>query len=108
ISYKQFGGYELFTEDNKQFSEVCFSNRKRINAFLKPIFKKDAFTLVENPFHFKNIDNRLLFCPFEGQIDTGKMMNALLKMANKKNIFILNNTSLNKFVDNKKDVSLLL
>jgi len=108
IDYQQYGGYELFTENNGEFSEACFSNRIKINAFLKPIFKKDTFTVVENPFHFKKIDNHLLFCPFEGQIDTGKMMHALLKKANKKNIFILNNTTLTKYSDNKNEVSLLL
>ncbi len=108
IDYQQLGGYELFSENEEKLSESCFSNLEKINKLLKPIFKEDTFEVVEDPFKFKNIDNRLLFCPFEGQLDTGKMMDSLLKKAGQNNIFILNNTSLTQYTDNINGVSLYL
>jgi hypothetical protein len=49
-----------------------------INEILKPFFKADVFFKTDR-FGFNGIREHLIFNPFEAQIDTGNMMQALLK-----------------------------
>jgi hypothetical protein len=50
----------------------------------------------------------LIFNAFEGQIDTGNMMQELLKKAISNNILILNHQNLLKFEDHKNSVTVQL
>ena len=90
IDDQQLGGYELFNEADNLF-ENCIAKKEEINNLLKPIFNTEVFSLKENGFNFQNIKNQYSFNQFEGQIDTGKMMESLLKKALLKGIKILNN-----------------
>ncbi len=109
IDYMQFGGYELFTLDDSPLYEECLLKREQINKLLYPIFKDDVFLQKENIFNFKHIHNQYILNRFEGQIDTGKMMQALLKNVHTQGINILNNCTvqeindLNTFVEIKTD-----
>ncbi|WP_375238448.1 NAD(P)/FAD-dependent oxidoreductase [Aurantibacter sp.] len=106
LKYKSYGGYELFPSNDNFLFEECQFHKNHINHILKPIFKKDVFNEVENAFGFENVNNQLFFNRFEGQIDTGKMMNSLLKLAIKKDIKILNNISVEAFEDNNDSVDI--
>lgn len=97
LSYQQLGGYELFSEQDREFYEECLSKQDSINALLKPLFKEDVFSLKENKFNFKNIQEKLSFNRFEGQIDTGKMMLALTDLTMKKGVKILNGVNVDQF-----------
>lgn len=99
IYYQQLGGYELFAKENTQFFNDCLAKREIVNQLIKPIFKEDIFQLKENVFNFKNIQNTYVFNKFEGQIDTGKMMESLLQKAHTKGIKILNNILVESYVD---------
>lgn len=103
INYQAFGGYELFTENDNLF-ENCLSKKDYINKLLKPIFKAEVFSLKDNIFNFKNIKNQYIFNAFEGQIDTGKMMEALLQKVQSKGIKILNNITVQSFSENQDSV----
>lgn len=103
INYQAFGGYELFTENDNLF-ENCLSKKDYINKLLKPMFKAEVFSLKENIFNFKNIKNQYIFNAFEGQIDTGKMMEALLQKVQSKGIKILNNITVQSFSENQESV----
>ncbi|WP_452220168.1 NAD(P)/FAD-dependent oxidoreductase [Lacinutrix salivirga] len=96
IDYLQFGGYELFSEQDNLL-ETCLSQKDYVNQLLKPIFKDKVFSLKDNHFGFKNIKEQYSFNQFEGQIDTGKMMQALLQKALLNGIKILNNVSVKSF-----------
>lgn len=89
IGFKQFGGYEIFT--SKKELEIAKQNCKTINNLIKPIFKQDVFTFTKNKFGFNLEQNTIAFNRFEAQINTGKMMQNLLKKAVKNNILIINN-----------------
>ena len=104
IYYQQLGGYELFTKEDTQFFEACLEKREAINSLIKPIFNDDVFQLKKNGFGFKNIQDTYVFNPFEGQIDTGKMMEALLQKAQAQGIKILNNILVESFEDTSKGV----
>lgn len=90
IDFKPYGGYELFLRQDESFFEECLQKLPFINDVLKPIFKADVFSKQIDRFGFENIFNYLIFNPFEGQIDAGNMMQALLKEAISKDILILN------------------
>jgi gamma-glutamylputrescine oxidase len=104
IDYLQYGGYELFSEVDKQLYETCLSRREQINTFLEPIFKADVFSVKENIFHFERIKEQYVFNKFEGQIDTGKMMESLLQKALSKGIKILNNVEVKCYEENNNCV----
>jgi glycine/D-amino acid oxidase-like deaminating enzyme len=103
ISYLQLGGYELFSDDDKLY-DICLSKRAETNTFLQPIFKSEVFKLKENIFHFNNIKKQYVYNQFEGQIDTGKMMEALLYKVQEKGIKILNNVIVQDFSEGVESV----
>ena len=103
INYQAFGGYELFTENDNLF-ENCLSKKDYINKLLKPIFNAEVFSIKDNIFNFKNIKKQYIFNAFEGQIDTGKMMEALLQKVQSKGIKILNNITVQSFSENQDSV----
>lgn len=100
ISYKPFGGYELFLKNDNAFFDDCLSQLEHVNTWLHSIFKNDVFSLKSNTFNFKNIKPQYVFNPYEGQIDTGKMMDALLKKVQSKGIKILNNVLVETITEN--------
>jgi len=99
IDFKPYGGYELFLKDDEAFFEDCIQKIPFINEVLKPIFKADVFEKQVDRFSFQNIFDYLIFNPFEGQIDTGNMMQALLKEATSKDILILNQQNVSSYQD---------
>lgn len=107
INYKQFGGYELFAENDSDLYQNCLSERENINQLIKPIFKEDVFSIKKNSFQFKKIQKNYIFNQFEGQLDTGKMMDSLLKLAISKGIKILNGISVESFSEDKNGVKII-
>ena len=91
IDYKEFGGFELFDNENnfKRCAESIEDFNKKIKSYTGI---KNTYS-VENSkiksFQFKNIKG-LIWNKKEGQIDTGKMMQNLTKHALDKGIIILN------------------
>jgi len=104
IDYQELGGYELFLDSDQELYETCWDQMGRINQLLEPIFKAPVFSSVKNRFHFKNIIEQYSFNPFEGQIDTGKMMESLLQRVLHKNIKILNNITVEEFSQDSNQV----
>tara|TARA_R110002072_G_scaffold22615_1_gene79347 strand:- start:176354 stop:177469 length:1116 start_codon:yes stop_codon:yes gene_type:complete len=103
LNYREYGGYELFTHNDKLLFEECVYKTPYINQLLKDIFEDDVFTSKEVVYGFKNIVPKLIFSKFEGQIDTGKMMLGLLKKASEEDILIINRvevTSFSEMIDN--------
>ncbi len=90
IDFKPHGGYELFLNDDTSGYEECLRRLPFVNEVLRPLFKNDVFAKETDRFDFKGIHEYLIFNPYEGQIDTGNMMQALLKEAAKNDIHIIN------------------
>lgn len=105
IDYQELGGYELFTDKDDLFEE-CLSRKETINTLLKPLFKSDVYRVVENRFQFQNIKPSYMFNQFEGQIDTGKMMEALLEKVRLAGVKILNNTTVESFSEDINSVKI--
>lgn len=97
IDYQQNGGYEVFLKKDKALFEECEANLNRLNQLLKSVFKSDVFQLKDNSFGFKNALEQLIFNPFEGQIDTGKMMQTLLMKVQIEGVSVLNSVEVKSF-----------
>ena len=103
IGFQQNKGFELFQD--KGFYDACNSQRANINQLIAPIFKQHVFSESKNTFGFQNIQPNYIVNQFEGQIDTGKMVTALLLKVQKSGIKILNTTTVETFIENKQDVT---
>ena len=97
IDLKPYGGYELFLKEDELFYNECIQKIPFINDIIKPLFKTDVFSKEVDRFNFGGIFENLIFNPFEAQIDTGNMMQALLKKAYQNDILILNNQTVTSF-----------
>ena len=106
IDFKPFGGYELFLNDDESSYNECLQKLPFVNDILKPIFRNDVFAKEVDRFDFKGIQEYLIFNPYEAQIDTGKMMHALLQKAVKNNIMILNQVEVTSFEDRNNHVEI--
>lgn len=102
INYQQLGGFEVF--DSKKEFEACadlissFNKKMKDVVGLKNVYEIDKVKIAKSGFSgFKYcIKNN-----FEGQINTGQMMQALLNLAYKKGVVILNNLEVDKITDTK-------
>jgi glycine/D-amino acid oxidase-like deaminating enzyme len=108
IDYKPYGGYELFLKEEEDFYENCLSRMPFVNEILKPLFKTAVFCKEIDRFNFKGIHEYLIFNPFEAQIDTGNMMQALLKSAISQDILILNQQRVTAFYESQNGVEVAL
>lgn len=104
LDFKPFGGYELFLKNDESTYTECLQKLPFINEILKSIFKTDVFEKNIDRFGFNNIQEYTIFNPFEAQIDTGNMMQALLKKAQSNGVLILNNQTVSNFHDNANEV----
>ncbi|WP_347066826.1 FAD-dependent oxidoreductase [Flavobacterium sp. WV_118_3] len=104
IDFRPYGGYELFLRDDEVSYAECLQKMPLVNEVLKPLFKADVFSKEVDRFDFKGIQDYLIFNPFEGQIDTGNMMQALLKEAVTNDIQILNYQTVTGYQDNGNSV----
>lgn len=108
IDFKPYGGYELFLKDDDSSFSECSNKLSFINEILKPLFKADVFAKEVDRFGFGDINEYLIFNPFEAQIDTGNMMQALLKKAVEQDILILNQQTVTSFLDSENSVEVAL
>lgn len=99
IDYINYGGFELMiNETGAEGDKVA-----KLNELLTPMFKKQVFYIVPqfiNQFGFNaDIVSDMVFNPFEGQIDTGKMMNTLLNYAGILQIRVITGTDVKHIED---------
>ncbi len=106
IDLQIHGGHELFLEAHKTLYQECVSKLKLANELLHPVFRTDAFKLSPNRFRFNRIEQNYISHRFEGQIDTGKMMQSLLQKARLEEITILNGVTVKSFQDNPDSVAI--
>lgn len=100
------GGHELFLKEDKSLYEECIAALDTVNELLEPVFGEAAFEIKSNYFKFKGIEPNYISQCFEGQIDTGKMMQGLLQKVNSEGIRILNGVTVASFQDNGDAVAI--
>ncbi|MCF8319951.1 MAG: FAD-binding oxidoreductase [Flavobacterium sp.] len=108
LDFKPFGGYELFLKEHETDYLECTNKLPFINEILKPLFKADVYSKEIDRFGFNGVFESVIFNPFEGQIDTGNMMQEVLKQAVANDILILNQQKVTAFNDNGTNVEVAL
>ncbi|MBT8262719.1 MAG: FAD-binding oxidoreductase [Bacteroidia bacterium] len=110
IDYHEYGGYEVFSAADEQLYEKCLSNLPYVNNLMKMAFyaEKGVFIVKNDPFSFKNTQKKLIFNQFEGQINTGMMMQALLKKAAEMDIFVINSVEIESYLPKNGAISIIL
>lgn len=104
LDFKPHGGYELFLKEDESLYNECLQKITFVNDLLKPLFKSDVFVKEMDRFDFKGLHEYIVFNPFEAQIDTGNMMQALLRKAAAAGILILNQIEVNQYFENSQHV----
>lgn len=108
IDFKPFGGYEVFLKHDDSSYQECMGKLPFINEILKPQFKADVFAKQVDRFGFAGTKEYVVYNPFEGQIDTGNMMQELLKKAYAASVLILNQQTVTSFLDKETHVEVAL
>ncbi len=93
IDYQCLGGYELFKKDDILLADTCVSKIEHFNRLINDVIGEDAFGLANkkiSDFGFEGIST-LIENQYEAQIDSGKMMFALIQYAQKLGVSLFNN-----------------
>ncbi|WPR73514.1 FAD-binding oxidoreductase [Algoriphagus sp. NG3] len=87
LGYSPSYGYELL--ENSQ--QVALDEMKYVNELLRPLFNDDVFSLLGNPgaMGFSSQIKWIVKNEFEGELDPGKYLSALWKLAQEFQIRIL-------------------
>ncbi|MGB4398210.1 MAG: FAD-binding oxidoreductase [Daejeonella sp.] len=100
IRFKQFGGYEIFKRSEKVFAIECMEEIQHLNRLLKPIIGKHDIYAEANAkiadFGFSGIEY-LIENKYEGQIDSGRMMTALISKVAGMGVQIFNSCRVHQF-----------
>ncbi|WP_067030635.1 NAD(P)/FAD-dependent oxidoreductase [Allomuricauda sp. CP2A] len=99
IGFEQHGGHELFLKDRPELFESCMNQIDVLNEVLHPVFGDAPFKKTKNIFGFGKIQGQYITHKFEGQLDTGKMMKALLQKCHDAQIPILNGIEVKNIQD---------
>ncbi len=106
IDYQALGSYEILSEKEL----YCLDRLDELNQLLFPILNGNAFSIAKSEwieqFGFNpQFVRAMVVNHFEGQIDTGKMMQSLLRLAQQKGITIINGAEVVAFHDAQTEES---
>jgi gamma-glutamylputrescine oxidase len=99
IDYYQHGGYELFMVNEAAHAAECIYKIPYLNKLLqKAIGGPNIFTVADDKIATFGLNKvgRMIYNPYEGQIDTGKMMTALLQKVSSLGVVVLNSCGVEK------------
>ncbi len=99
LDFRQYGGFELFQLREAAVQEAALEELDRVNRMLVPVFGRPPFEVRENTFGLAQTLPRLVCNPQEGQIDTGRAMQALLTRVRENPIQILNGVQFRDYED---------
>jgi glycine/D-amino acid oxidase-like deaminating enzyme len=97
MDYQRHGGHELFLKEDLELYEQCKEHLEEVNSLLLPVFGDPAFRTNPNTFGFAKTVDTYITNDFEGQINTGMMMEALLKKVQDAGVMILNAVRVDSF-----------
>jgi len=109
IDYRCLGGYELFKKEEGSLYTACVSKIEHFNDLTQNIVGPKAFSLNNEKigiFGFNRIEN-LISNQYEAQMDTGKMMFALVQYVQQLGITVFNNCKVDKINEDDNGITLL-
>ncbi len=102
IDFEGKGGFELFTTDQQQLFQECVEAIPALNSKLAAIISKQSIFRVQDDqiksFGFSGVDH-IICNNFEGQINTGKMMEALLTKVRNLGVFVINGLEIKEILE---------
>ncbi|HVV54771.1 MAG TPA: FAD-dependent oxidoreductase [Mucilaginibacter sp.] len=109
IGFYQYGGYELFMNDEADRAEECLDRLTYFNNLLKQaIGGADIYAVADAKiadFGFHKV-SRMICNRYEGQIHTGRMMRALLNRVYAENVLVLDNCSVDSIQQDDSGICL--
>ncbi|HFC00447.1 MAG TPA: FAD-binding oxidoreductase [Phaeodactylibacter sp.] len=109
LKFQNLGGFELFRQEEATIFGQCADRIDFFNKKLKTIIgQKEVYQIADekiNNFGFGKIQH-LIHNQAEGQLHTGEMMRALLRLAQEKGIKIMNGIFIKKINDTGNSVVL--
>ena len=102
MRYEEYGGYEIFTEQQNELYRQCVDAIASFNKQLKEVIGiNDVYAVMDNrikEFGFGNVSH-MIWNRAEGQIDTGLMMDALLNKVRSAGVKVVNGLNVERFHD---------
>jgi len=99
ICFEQSGGFEVFKTNENHLANHCIDKISWFNSFLKPIIgKHDIYSVSYDKIAESGMSgiSNIIKNKYEGQIDTGKMMLALLSKVQGMGVAVFNNCQVQK------------
>ncbi len=109
MQYEELGGFEVFRPNDKLILEKCVDNIDNFNQKLYSILNLKNIYKIDNQIITKNNFNNISNCiknNAEGQIDTGKMMRALLRQCYVADIQILNGINVENWTEHADQITI--
>ncbi len=109
LQYEELGGFEIFRENDATIFEKCLEHIDPFNQKLNSILNIKNIYNIDNQIIIKNNFNNIKNCiknTAEGQIDTGKMMHALLRQCYAADIQILNGIKVENWTEHRDEITL--
>ena len=110
IDFHQYGGYELFMNHESAQAEESFDNLTYFNNLLKQAIGAPDIYAVANDkiadFGFSGV-GQMIVNRYEGQINTGKMMRALLHKVYATGTLVLNECAVNEIRQDGSQINLI-
>lgn len=101
IDYHNYGGYELISaKESDALNQIDEVNDSMKHIFNGRVFKERPALIKSFGFN-RSFVKSLIFNPFEGQLDTGKMMNGLISHASCLNIRIYSGAEVSNISEDK-------
>lgn len=99
MDYEPFGGYEIFTEPAE--AEKYLGTIEEFNRDFKSAIGEEVYSNASHQAEMLGLKGvkGMILNRYEGQINTGKMMKTLIKMATEAGIKILFGMEVNRFED---------
>ncbi|GAA3971891.1 NAD(P)/FAD-dependent oxidoreductase [Mucilaginibacter dorajii] len=110
IGYHQYGGHELFMADEREPAKNAFDQIDHLNKLLQQaIGEPDIYAVADERIAGFGLNkvSHIIYNPFEGQIDTGKMMRALLYKVYELGVLVLNNIHIDAIEQGDNFINLL-
>lgn len=109
MDYKPWGGYEVFDEAHE--FERCADLLEVYNKRMQSVLRlKKVYSLVNKKIAASGLRG-FRYCiqnKYEGQLNTGMMMRALLAMAQRSGVMVINGMAVEKLVDGQRSVGVHL
>ncbi len=107
IGFIAHGGYEIVRENEAYcLDEIDSMNKKLSFLFDKPVFTARPKVIDQFGFNNEGVQS-VVYNPYEGQIDTGKMMQSLMRYVQELGVTMLTGVEVTSFEDKGEHVKVI-